>query len=183
MCYMTGGKVKVPLVIRAPGGAGRRNAAQHSQSWEAIFAHVPGLKVVAPSTPHDAKGLLKTAIRDDNPVMFFEHKMLYGAASPGGKAKTAVDDLGESFKPVPRSTANPLLPVCPRLRGRVGLGALHGHFFRADLARDGTGCDYWRIPARCGASQRHFHGLSTGRAEPGAGGTRALRRVALSRSA
>lgn len=77
MGYMTGGQVKVPLVIRAPGGAGRRNAAQHSQSWEAFFCHVPGLKVVAPSTPYDAKGLLKTAVRDDGPVMFLEHKLLY----------------------------------------------------------------------------------------------------------
>jgi pyruvate dehydrogenase E1 component beta subunit len=77
MCYMTGGQVKVPLVIRAPGGAGRRNAAQHSQSFEAFFAHVPGLKVVAPATPHDAKGLLKTAIRDDGPVIYLEHKLLY----------------------------------------------------------------------------------------------------------
>lgn len=77
MCYMTGGQVKVPLVIRAPAGAGRRNAAQHSQSLEAFFTHVPGLKVVAPATPHDAKGLLKTAVRDDGPVIFLEHKLLY----------------------------------------------------------------------------------------------------------
>lgn len=100
MRLMMGGQVKVPLVIRAPIGATGR-AAQHSQSLEAWFMHTPGLKVVLPSTPYDAKGLLKTAIRDDNPVMFFEHKMLYGAASPGGKAKTAVDDLDESFKPAP----------------------------------------------------------------------------------
>jgi len=97
---MTGGQVKVPLVIRAPIGATGR-AAQHSQSLEAWFMHTPGLKVVLPSTPYDAKGLLKTAIRDDNPVMFFEHKMLYGATSPGGKAKTAVGDLDEAFKPAP----------------------------------------------------------------------------------
>lgn len=97
---MMGGQVKVPLVIRAPIGATGR-AAQHSQSLEAWFMHTPGLKVVLPSTPYDAKGLLKTAIRDDNPVMFFEHKMLYGAASPGGKAKTAVDDLDEVFRPAP----------------------------------------------------------------------------------
>ncbi len=98
--FMLGGQVKLPMVIRAPVGATGR-AAQHSQSLEAWFMHTPGLKVVFPSTPYDAKGLLKTAIRDDNPVMFFEHKLLYGAASPGGKAKTAVDDLGDVFKPAP----------------------------------------------------------------------------------
>lgn len=97
---MMGGQVKVPMVIRAPMGATGR-AAQHSQSLEAWFMHTPGLKVVMPSTPYDAKGLLKTAIEDDNPVIFLEHKMLYGAASPGGKAKTAVDDLDEIFKPAP----------------------------------------------------------------------------------
>ncbi len=98
--FMLGGQVKVPLVIRAPIGATGR-AAQHSQSLEAWFMHTPGLKVVIPSTPYDAKGLLKTAIRDDNPVMFFEHKMLYGGSSPGGKAMTAVDGLGDVFKPAP----------------------------------------------------------------------------------
>ncbi len=77
MRYMTGGKLKVPLVIRTQGGGGRGSAAQHSQSLEAWFAHIPGLKVVMPSTPYDAKGLLKTAIRDDNPVIFIEHKLLY----------------------------------------------------------------------------------------------------------
>lgn len=77
MSYMTGGQVKVPMVIRAPGGAGRRNAGQHSQSLETLFTHFPGLKVIAPSTPQDAKGLLKSAIRDDDPVMFLEHKLLY----------------------------------------------------------------------------------------------------------
>ncbi|MCC3145827.1 alpha-ketoacid dehydrogenase subunit beta [Halanaerobium sp. Z-7514] len=78
MRYMFGGKVDVPLVIRTQGGGGRGSAAQHSQSLEAWFMHVPGLKVVMPSTPYDAKGLLKTAIRDDNPVMFIEQKMAYG---------------------------------------------------------------------------------------------------------
>jgi len=100
MRLMMGGQVNVPLVIRAPIGATGR-AAQHSQSLEAWFMHTPGLKVVLPSTPYDAKGLLKTAIRDNNPVMFFEHKMLYGAASPGGKARTAIEGLDESFKPAP----------------------------------------------------------------------------------
>ena len=75
--YMFGGKAKVPLVIRTQGGTGRSSAAQHAQSLEAWFVHVPGLKVVMPSTPYDAKGLLKSAIRDDNPVIFIEHKLLY----------------------------------------------------------------------------------------------------------
>ncbi len=75
--YMSGGKWKVPMVLRTTMGATRRSAAQHSQSLHAWFSHVPGLKVVLPSTPYDAKGLLKTAIRDDNPVLFFEDKMMY----------------------------------------------------------------------------------------------------------
>lgn len=75
--YMTGGKATVPLIIRAQQGSGRGNGAQHSQNLEALFCHMPGLKVVMPSTPYDAKGLLKTAVRDNNPVMFFEHKVLY----------------------------------------------------------------------------------------------------------
>ncbi|MFB3040222.1 MAG: alpha-ketoacid dehydrogenase subunit beta [Candidatus Poribacteria bacterium] len=75
--YMVGGQLNVPLVIRTQGGPGRSSAAQHGQSLEAWFVHVPGLLVVMPSTPADAKGLLKTAIRDDNPVMFIEHKLLY----------------------------------------------------------------------------------------------------------
>src|SRR5512139_722661 len=77
MRYMTGGRVKMPLVIRAQQGGGRGNGAQHSQSLEAVFAHTPGLQVVLPSTPADAKGLLKTALRQDNPVIFIEHKLLY----------------------------------------------------------------------------------------------------------
>ena len=77
MRYMSGGQAKVPVVFRTQGGGGRSNAAQHSQSLEAWFVHVPGLKVVCPSTPHDAKGLLKTCIRDENPIVFIEHKLLY----------------------------------------------------------------------------------------------------------
>jgi pyruvate/2-oxoglutarate/acetoin dehydrogenase E1 component len=75
--YMFGGKARVPLVIRTQAGGGRSAAAHHSQSLEAWFVHVPGLKVVMPATPCDAKGLLKSAIRDDNPVIFIEHKLLY----------------------------------------------------------------------------------------------------------
>ncbi len=75
--YMFGGKATLPIVFRAATGAGSGNAAQHTQSLEAWFTHVPGLKVVTPSNPHDAKGLLKSAIRDDNVVCFFEHKGLY----------------------------------------------------------------------------------------------------------
>ncbi|MFZ3263864.1 MAG: alpha-ketoacid dehydrogenase subunit beta [Terriglobales bacterium] len=75
--YMSGGKWKVPMVMRTTMGATRRSAAQHSQSLHAWFCHAPGLKVVMPSTPYDAKGLLKAAIRDDNPVVFFEDKMMY----------------------------------------------------------------------------------------------------------
>lgn len=77
MKYMFGGKAKIPMVLRATCGAGIGAAAQHSQSLEAWFMHIPGLKVVMPSTPADAKGLLISAIRDDNPVVFLEHKMLY----------------------------------------------------------------------------------------------------------
>lgn len=75
--FMSGGQGRVPLVIRTQGGAGESLAAQHSQSLEAMFYHVPGLKVVMPSTPADAKGLLKASIRDDDPVVFIEHKLLY----------------------------------------------------------------------------------------------------------
>ena len=75
--YMTGDSLNVPMVIRTQGGAGRGVAAQHSQSLEAWFYHIPGLKVVMPATSYDVKGLLKTAIRDDNPVVFLEHKMIY----------------------------------------------------------------------------------------------------------
>jgi pyruvate/2-oxoglutarate/acetoin dehydrogenase E1 component len=96
--YMSGGQLTVPLVIRMQGGSGRQAAAQHSDSWEALFAHIPGLKVVMPSTPYDAKGLLKSAIRDDNPVIFMENSLLYSKKGevpeeeyliPIGKAKVA----------------------------------------------------------------------------------------------
>ena len=80
--YMSGGAWKVPMVLRTTLGASRRSAAQHSQSLHAWLSHIPGLKVVLPSTPYDAKGLLKTAIRDDNPVIFFEDKMMFRLKGP-----------------------------------------------------------------------------------------------------
>jgi len=78
MLYMSGGQCGVPLVVRGPGGAGHQLAAQHSQALESWFCHVPGLKVVMPSTPADAKGLLKSSIRDNSPVIFIESELLYG---------------------------------------------------------------------------------------------------------
>ena len=80
--YMSGGKLKVPMVLRTTLGATRRSAAQHSQSLHALLSHIPGLKVAVPSTPYDAKGLLKTAIRDNNPVAFFEDKLMYQLKGP-----------------------------------------------------------------------------------------------------
>jgi pyruvate dehydrogenase E1 component beta subunit len=88
--YMSGGKLKVPMVMRTTLGATRRSAAQHSQSLHAWFSHIPGLKVVVPSTPYDAKGLLKTAIRDDNPVAFFEDKMMYTLKGPVPKVEYTI---------------------------------------------------------------------------------------------
>ena len=80
--YMFGGKAKASLVIRTQGGAGRSSAAQHAQSLESWFTHIPGLKILMPSTPHDVKGLIKSSIRDDDPVFFIEHKLLYNEVGP-----------------------------------------------------------------------------------------------------
>ena len=91
--YMSGGQVSVPMVMRAPIGSTRRGA-QHAQSLQSFFTHVPGLKVVAPSTAYDAKGLLKSAVRDGNPVVFFEHKLLYGSKGPR-KVEGALSAIGE----------------------------------------------------------------------------------------
>lgn len=93
--YMTGGQVTIPMVIRAPMGAGRRNAGQHSQCLEGLFAHIPGLKVVCPSTAEDAKGLIKSAIRDDDPVIFLEHKLLYAKREEVPKGEYTIP-LGEA---------------------------------------------------------------------------------------
>lgn len=94
--YQFGGQVSVPLVVRTPGGSGTGAAEQHSQSLEAWFCHVPGLKVVIPSTPAEAKGLLISAIRDDNPVIFIEQKLLYRTRGP----------VPEGDEPIPLGTAD-----------------------------------------------------------------------------
>lgn len=91
--YMSGGQVSIPMVMRAPVGATARGA-QHAQSLEAFFTHIPGLKVVAPATAYDAKGLLKSAVRDDNPVIVFEHKLLYGSKGPRSE-RGALSPVGE----------------------------------------------------------------------------------------
>ena len=93
--FMFGGKAKVPLVLRTPAGSGTGAAAQHSESLENWFVHVPGLKVVMPSTPYDAKGLLRAAIYDDNPVIFVEHKLLYKTKGPVPEEPYEIP-LGES---------------------------------------------------------------------------------------
>jgi pyruvate dehydrogenase E1 component beta subunit len=82
MLSMSGGQYNIPMVFRGPNGAALQLSAQHSQAWESWLSHIPGLKVVAPGTPYDAKGLLKSAIRDDNPVVFFEDKMMYQLKGP-----------------------------------------------------------------------------------------------------
>ncbi|MHC4430202.1 MAG: alpha-ketoacid dehydrogenase subunit beta [Planctomycetota bacterium] len=93
--FMSGGKGKVPLVLRTQGGSGNGLAAQHSQSLEAWYYHVPGLKLVMPSTPYDAKGLLKSAIREDDPVVFIEHKLLYMEKGPVPETEYTIE-LGKA---------------------------------------------------------------------------------------
>jgi pyruvate/2-oxoglutarate/acetoin dehydrogenase E1 component len=93
--FMFGGKASIPMVIRAPAGSGTGAAAQHSQSLEAWFVHTPGIKVVAPATPHDVKGLLVAAIRDNNPVLFMEHKLLYRTQGSVPEALYTID-LGQA---------------------------------------------------------------------------------------
>jgi pyruvate dehydrogenase E1 component beta subunit len=95
MRYMFGGVLEMPLVIRAPIGAYLSAGAQHSNSFESLFSFVPGIKVVTPATPYDAKGLLKSAIRDNNTVLFFEHKKLYGVKGPVPEEEYTIP-LGES---------------------------------------------------------------------------------------
>jgi pyruvate/2-oxoglutarate/acetoin dehydrogenase E1 component len=107
---MTGGQCKVPMVVRMPqgGGAGKSTAAQHSQSLEVWYAQIPGLKVVHPSTPYDAKGLMKAAIRDDNPVIFLEHKFLYSFLGLVMMAARILADEGISVEVIDVRTISPL---------------------------------------------------------------------------
>ena len=94
--YMFGGQVKLPMVVWCPDGAGLRAAAQHSQSLESWFVHTPGVKVVVPSEPADVKGLIKTAIRDDDPVMFFQHKRLFAKEGPVPQDPEFMIPLGQA---------------------------------------------------------------------------------------
>ncbi len=114
--YMFGGKVAVPLVIRAPGGAGHQLGAQHSHSLEPIFMHCPGLRVIVPSVPADAKGLLKSAIRSDDPVMFLEHEGIYGVKGevPDGDytIPLGVADVKRSGGDVTLITLSRMVYVC-----------------------------------------------------------------------
>ncbi len=132
MYYMSGGQFNVPIVVRGPGGPAHQLAAQHSQSMESYFCHVPGLKVVRPSTPRDAKGLLKSAIRDDNPVIFIESETLYGI-------KGEVPEDPEFTIPLGRAEIR-------REGTDVTVIAYMGMLYRAlevaeDLAREGISCE------------------------------------------
>jgi acetoin:2,6-dichlorophenolindophenol oxidoreductase subunit beta len=116
MRYMFGGKAKVPMVVRAPGGSGTGAAAQHSQSIEAWFCHAPGLKVVVPSTAYDAKGLLKASIDDDNPVIFIEQKVLYRQKGevPEGEytVPLGVADVKREGKDLSIISYGRMIPLC-----------------------------------------------------------------------
>jgi len=116
MRYMFGGKARVPMVVRAPEGSGTGAAAQHCQSQEAIYCHLPGLKVVVPSTPYDAKGLLKASIRDDNPVVFLEQKLLYRKSGPIPEQDYVVPlgkaDIKRKGKDVTVVTWGRMVPMC-----------------------------------------------------------------------
>ncbi len=141
MRYMSGGKLSVPLVMRCPVGASTRGA-QHGQCPESYFTHVPGLKVVAVSDAYHAKGLLKSAVRDDDPVIFFEHKLLYGSKgreSAGGMDLTAHVPEEEYLVPLGRA-------VVKRPGDSVTVVATHISLYRAlaaaeELARDGINCE------------------------------------------
>jgi acetoin:2,6-dichlorophenolindophenol oxidoreductase subunit beta len=139
--YMSGGKVSIPLVMRAPVGATTRGA-QHGQCPESYFAHVPGLKVVAPSDAYHAKGILKSAVRDDNPVLIFEHKLLYGSKgreAAAGLDLTAEVPVGEYTVPIGKA-------IVKRQGSHVTVVATHVSLYRAlaaaeQLSADGIECE------------------------------------------
>jgi pyruvate dehydrogenase E1 component beta subunit len=146
--YMSGGQISIPMVMRAPVGATGRSA-QHAQNMERYFTGVPGLKIVAPSNAYDAKGLLKAAVRDDNPVMIFEHKLLYGSkgarAEPG--AVDATSDIPDDDYTVPLGRA-----ACRRAGGQVTILAwlLMAHFaMQAATQLAAEGVDVEVIDLRC----------------------------------
>jgi acetoin:2,6-dichlorophenolindophenol oxidoreductase subunit beta len=139
--YMSGGKLSVPLVMRAPVGASRRGA-QHGQCPESFFVHVPGLKVVAPSDAYHAKGILKSAIRDDNPVLVFEHKLLYG--SKGREVAVGLDLTADA--PAADYTFPIGKAVVKRRGSDVTIVATHVSLYRAlaaadELASEGIDCE------------------------------------------
>lgn len=136
MHYMTGGRLSVPMVVRMVTGTAGATAAQHSQSLEAWFLHAPGVKVVAPSTPHDAKGLLRTAICDPDPVMFFEHKQLYGGRGGPAGDEVEVDPIAFGTGRVHREGSD--VTVVSYLR------TLHHALDAAQtLADEGISCEVW----------------------------------------
>jgi len=132
---MFGGKVHMPLVVRAPFGAGGGIAAQHSQSFEAWFNHVPGFKVVAPIEPYDVKGMMKTALRDDNPVIFFEHKRSYqykGEVPDGKEGEAYTVPFG---KAAVRREGNDITIVA------YSMMALKAKKVADELAKEGISCE------------------------------------------
>lgn len=135
MRYMFGGKVTMPLVIRAPFGMGGGIAAQHSQSFEAWFNHVPGFKVVAPIEPYDIKGMMKTALRDDNPVIFFEHKRSYGI-----KGEVPDGELGETYT-VPFGKAAIRREGTDVTIVSYSMMAIRAKAAAAELAKEGISCE------------------------------------------
>ncbi len=128
--YMSGGKLKVPIVFRTTLGATRRSAAQHSQSLQAWVSHIPGLQVAIPSTPYDAKGLLKTAIRSDNPIVFFEDKMMYKlkGAVPEGEytipfGKADIKRVGEDITLIATSSMVHVALAAANMLAEIGINA------------------------------------------------------------
>ena len=162
MRYMSGGQISVPAVFRGPGGSALQLAAQHSQAFESWYAHIPGLKVVMPATPADAKGLLKSAIRDEDPVVFIEGEMLYNTKGevPEGEYLTPI---GKADVKRDRQRRDPDLPLEDGERGAQGRGAARGRGHRRRgggpahdppaRPRDGAGLGEQDAPCRRGGGR------------------------------